>query len=219
MEWLQEAIDGEILDVIEREGVRITGRGEIQNTYVRRAYLSGLDHADREVAKMGVKKLANEAIRAVFTTPIHIDTLTLLYTRNFNELKGITEVMSQQISRVLIDGLSDGKGPREIARVIADRVDKIGVTRATRLSRTEIIRAHAESSLNRYQQYGIEGVSAQVEWLTASDPCEKCEALAKKNGGVYTIEEARGLIPLHPNCRCGWAPYIPELQRNFLISS
>jgi hypothetical protein len=31
--------------------------------------------------------------------------------------------------------------------------------------------------------------------------------------------EARGLIPVHPNCRCGWAPYIPELQRNMMINT
>lgn len=208
MAWLQEAIDEEILDVIEREGVRITRRGEFQNTYVRRAYLSGLDHADLQVAKLGIEKLADEAIRVVFTTPIHIDALTLLYTRNFNELKGITEAMSQQISRVLIDGLSAGKGPREIAKLIADRVGKIGITRATRLARTEIIRAHAEASLNRYGQYGIENVTTMVEWLTASDPCPDREAAAKHNGGVYTLAEARGLIPLHPNCRCAWAPYL-----------
>jgi SPP1 gp7 family putative phage head morphogenesis protein len=219
MQWLQEAIDGEILEVIERQGVRITQRGEFQNTYVRSAYLSGLGHADQEVARLGIEKLADEAIRAVFTTPIHIDALTLLYTRNFNELKGITEAMSQQISRVLVDGLSQGKGPREIARLLADRVDKIGITRATRLARTEIIRAHAEASLNRYQQYGIEEVGTLVEWLTASNPCEKCEAAAKHNNGVYTLEDARGLIPFHPNCRCAWAPYIPELQRNVLVNS
>lgn len=219
MAWLQATIEDEILEVLERDVHRITERGQFQNTYVRRAYLSGLGHADREVAQLGLEKLADAALRAVFTTPIHIDALTLLYTRNFHELQGITDAMSQQISRVLIDGLSAGKGPREIARLLRDRVDKIGLTRATRLARTEIIRAHAESSLNRYQQYGIEGVSAQVEFLTASNPCELCAELSQKNEGGYTIAAARGLIPVHPNCRCGWAPYIPGLQRNALITT
>lgn len=36
--WLRIAVDSEILEVIEREGVRSIQRGEFQNTYVRRAY-------------------------------------------------------------------------------------------------------------------------------------------------------------------------------------
>jgi len=44
-----------------------------------------------------------------------------------------------------------------------------------------------------------------AEWQTAGDErvCPLCEPL---DGTVMTIEEARGLIPRHPNCRCMWVP-------------
>jgi hypothetical protein len=45
-----------------------------------------------------------------------------------------------------------------------------------------------------------------VEVLTAGDDdvCPICEAIAENN--PYTIAEARGLIPAHPNCRCAFVP-------------
>jgi hypothetical protein len=42
-----------------------------------------------------------------------------------------------------------------------------------------------------------------VEWLTASDPCPECSAMA---GVVLKLDEAEGLLPAHPNCRCCYLP-------------
>jgi hypothetical protein len=37
--------------------------------------------------------------------------------------------------------------------------------------------------------------------------CEKCQDL---EGKVFTTEEARGVIPVHPNCRCCWVSVIEK---------
>jgi SPP1 gp7 family putative phage head morphogenesis protein len=145
------------------------------------------------------------SMAAVFNYPMHADALALLFARNFTDLKGITDEMSAQIARVLTKGLSSGVGPREVAKMIAGRVDKIGIVRGELLARTEIIRAHAEATLNRYQDFGIEGVTGEVKIEVAGDACERCKAIV---GKVMTIDEARGLIPIHPRCRCGFKPVI-----------
>jgi len=46
----------------------------------------------------------------------------------------------------------------------------------------------------------------QVEVLTAGDDrvCDECEEIAAD--GPYSIDEARSLIPAHPNCRCSFIP-------------
>lgn len=51
---------------------------------------------------------------------------------------------------------------------------------------------------------------ALVEVLTAGDDlvCQICEDIAAE--GPYTIQEARGLIPAHPNCRCAFVPFGDE---------
>ena len=193
MKWLNDAEDEGILEVTKREGRQVVAHSEWQSIYVRRSYEKGIAFAERKLTEAGIS-VAVEDIRDVFNRPIHADALGMLYTRNFSELQGITEAMDQQISRVLTDGLSQGKNPRVIARDIANRVDKIGITRARTLARTEVNRAQNEATLNRYSDYGVK----KVEWVATS--ARACPICAANDGSIYTREEAHGLLPAHPNC-------------------
>ena len=75
------------------------------------------------------------------------------------------------------------------------------------IARTAIIMAFAEGQLTEFENWGVTGVTAEVEFATAGDDkvCNKC---ASMEGQVYTIAEARGVIPIHRNCRCMWLPVI-----------
>ena len=90
-------------------------------------------------------------------------------------------------------------------------VDAIGVTRARTLARSEMTAAYAEAQLNTYEELGIEGVEVEAEFATAGDDvvCPECEEL---EGKIYSIEESRGVIPVHPNCRCAWIPVVAEAR-------
>lgn len=218
MTWLRRQLERGVLNVISRNG----------NVYIKSAYNAGLQHAERELQKIGIE-VPEASVEATFNLPIHQDAVALLYQRNYEALRGITEEVARQISRTLSDGFTQGQNPRKIARNLTDRVDKIGKTRATTLARTEVINAHATSSLNRYERMGTDEVTIQAEWLTAGDDrvCPICEALASK--GSITIEEARtgtfryeadedepsslsGMYPVkppaHPNCRCSLLPSV-----------
>ena len=210
MDWLREAADEEILEVTQREGQRITLRNEWQNAYVRAAYTRGVDMADAALRRGGVL-VPDYQIWAVFQQPVHANALALLFTRNFDELRGITEAMGQAIARELSLGMAKGLGPAQIGRLLSKQVDGIGVRRGILLARTEIIRAHAESTLNRFEEMGLEHVTGEVEFRTAGDQrvCPICKELA---GRTYTIAEARGVIPVHPQCRCAWLPVILATQ-------
>ena len=72
-----------------------------------------------------------------------------------------------------------------------------------RLLRTEIVRAQAEGQLDIYEKANVEGLKIMVEWrIGAGNVCPRCQANA---GHIFTLEEARGLIPLHMNCQCSWS--------------
>jgi len=144
-------------------------------------------------------------IESAFAQPEMTSKIELLYTRSYDELVGITADMAKQMSRILADGMANGLSPRVIARNMTSTITGITRVQAMRIARTEIIHAHAEGSLDALQQLGVEGVIADVEWSTTGDEkvCEQCDEL---EGTVFTIEEARGLIPRHPNCRCAWLP-------------
>ena len=78
-------------------------------------------------------------------------------------------------------------------------------TRARAIARTEVMFAHAEGQLDCFQRLGVEELGIMAEFSTAGDDlvCTKC---LPYEGKEYTVDEARGLIPIHPNCRCTWIP-------------
>jgi len=78
------------------------------------------------------------------------------------------------------------------------------------IARTEANRAYNEGNLDALRQAQVE----KVQWLLASDACPVCVELAESSGGklgrVMTIDEASGVIPAHPNCRCTWIAPLEE---------
>lgn len=187
--------------------------------YVESAYKKGAIRSYLEAHKKELGRTADfyagtreQFLRSAFETPERMSKLKLLGTRAFEELKGISAEMSRQMSRVLADGMAHGKGPYEIARTMSNTITGIERKRAKVLARTEIIHAHAEGQLDGYEEMGVEEVSVDVEWSTAGDDlvCELCDEM---EGEVFTIDEARGLIPKHPNCRCAWKPHLQKLKR------
>jgi SPP1 gp7 family putative phage head morphogenesis protein len=214
MEWLKEAQSDLILGVQLGTPVRSAAEQAWQNVYIDAAYQKGIREAGDKLRKAGAT-VEESWVSAGFNRPIHADRVGVIYTRAFADLAGIAEAMDTQISRVLAQGLAEGLGPMVMARRMAERVDAIGVTRARVIARTETIHAHAEASLNSYREAGIEGVSAEVEFLTAQDEqvCPECEAL---EGRIFSLAEAEGIIPVHPNCRCAWAPHVPNAEELLL---
>lgn len=208
MGWLDETADAGVLEILRGPQRDIVSRSEWQDVYVRRSYRKGLRDAGTKLGRTDITLDEPQAARLsqVMNRPIHAEKLSSLFSRNFRELQGITEAMGQTISRELSEGLAQGLNPLDIANRLNGRVDAIGIQRARTMARTEVIRSHAEATLNRFQEAGVREVRARVEFATAGDArvCAICEALELE--GRFPLEKARGLIPVHPNCRCTWFP-------------
>jgi len=224
MRWLDQQVDRGLLQVSEFQQVGIGIEGAWTNKYIADSYKRGVIRARYELQRSvsGIPNIEQTGgIDAVMGNPFHVDRLELLYSRTFNGLKGITTAMDTQISRILAQGIADGDHPTLLERKLRATIDgtgmgKLGITdslgrfipakrRAEMLARTEIIHAHAEATLQEFSNWKLEGVEIVAEWVSANDSrmCERCGAL---NGEVFSIEQARGMIPLHPNCRCTWVP-------------
>jgi len=207
-----------------------SARSTWMKLYIDSAYQQGIRRARQELRKKGIEidegQLGGEPIVSAFNGPVHADRVGLIYTRAYSSLQGITAEMESVVSDVLAMGLADGRGPREIARLLnkaitgdgtgADLsiIDSLGRKiparrRAEVLARTEVIRAHHSANIGEYKAAGILGINVQVEWLTAGDDrvCPKCSPM---NGKLFLIDDAEYIIPAHPQCRCVALPYIPE---------
>ncbi len=73
------------------------------------------------------------------------------------------------------------------------------------IARTEANTAYNEGNLDALKQSGI----THVRWLLADDACHECISESEatdgsKLGKIVPLEEASGVLPLHPNCRCTW---------------
>lgn len=206
----------------------LTGQSQedLWNKYIQAGYAKGAGRSFDDVRKaqkataigdQGKLDFYNgtreQFLRSSFAQPVSIEKVQLLAGRAFDELENVTDDMSNRMSRTLTDGLTQGKSPHDIADDLVDAVD-ISTTRARRIANTEIIRAHAEGQLTSLEQMGVEEVGVAVEWSTSGldtvdkrgnpiSPCARCKAM---QGVVLKISEARGMIPLHPECKCCFLP-------------
>jgi len=214
MDWLESESSKDILGVQLGTPIRSAASRSWQNIYIKAAYGKSMQKAAQRLKKQGVK-VEDSWLEQAFNRPIHADRVGIIYTRTYRDLKGITSTMDTQISRTLARGLVEGVGARKLAREIVERVDKIGITRARVLARTEVISSAAEATLNSYKEAGVLGVETQAEFATAEDEqvCPQCEKL---QGKIYPISEASGIIPVHPNCRCAWLPVVTDPEGKVL---
>lgn len=193
-DWLMEAQREDVLAVIER--------GE--NRYVRQAYETGVRSANADIRQAGFGDPSGEVVATV-RQPVHERTLQLLYTRNFNELEGLTDEIGREVARELTQALGEGTGPREAGRRIRDILGTVedgtphgAQARATMIARTETLRARHMAAAEQFERFGVE----RVEPLLSPTACEVCVGIAAD--APYPVSEMRSLLPAHPNCRCSW---------------
>jgi SPP1 gp7 family putative phage head morphogenesis protein len=222
VEWLEDQEKRGILENVQSQLLRGL-EGAWTDRYIFEGYKRGVIRARQELKRAGYKvpSLAETGgIGVAMQQPFHAERVSLLSNRAFSDLKGVTDAMSGQISRVLSQGMAEGKNPREIARLLARTItgpsgdlaltDTLGrfipaQRRVSMIARTEIIRAHTDATLQEFKSWRVEEVLVKAEFTTAGDDrvCPECEAL---EGKEYTLEEAEGIIPVHPSCRCVFLP-------------
>ncbi len=212
-EWLRSQIQANLTGRTDRE---------LWQAYIEAGFRKGAGRAFSDVNQArdnSEKELdfyagtKDQFLRSSFRRPETVEKVQLLAGRTFDELENVTADMSNKISRALTDGLVEGKNPRDIADDMVDAVD-IGYKRAEVISRTELTRAHSEGQLTAFEQMGVTELGVAVEWTTSKlDRVDKrgnivspCEACAPMDGAVFKLDEARGMIPAHPNCLCCWTP-------------
>ncbi len=218
LDWLQNKVEAGLLNP----------RIAWYENHVRAAYQWGIRRGRKELVTAGytVPRIdPKDGISIIMAQPEHEDKLELLTNRVYQELKGIAAYIYQQASRVLMEGITAGLKPKELAeKLIAEIENKKNVItiheeiqvnartaklRGDVLARTEVIRAHHIAMIQEYRNWGVAGVSVDVEWTTAGDD-RVCDACASLSGKIFTLDEIENMIPYHPLCRCVALPLIAK---------
>ena len=119
----------------------------------------------------------------------------------------ISEESASQLSTLMSNAFAAGRSTPQIAQEIkglfAGWGETIDTARSMRIARTEIIQAAAQGTLEGYKSMGVEF----VEFSAAPDACEAClDAEAEFNH--LSIDDAEGVITIHPSCRCAWSAVV-----------
>jgi len=120
---------------------------------------------------------------------------------NKNEFKGESDEAARRIKRIVGDGIVNEKTQRQIIKDIQAEVE-MSKTRATRIVRTETMRAVNTGVKDRYVRGGVE----YVKWLACGDD-RTCDRCADLDGKIFPIDEVPE-APLHPGCRCTYTPVV-----------
>ncbi len=196
-----------------REGFR-KGAGRAYDDTSRGVRAAGASVATTpDAATLAVGRYAgarDQFLRTTLAAPVSVERVQVLVSRTFTDIEGVTSRMATTLTRVLADGLTQGKHPRDVAKEMADKVD-MSNRQAEMVARTELSRAHSEGQLDAFEAMGVDELGVMVEWLNGSAPCPRCEAL---HGIVVKLSEARGMIPVHPRCVCCWTvANVGEVQK------
>jgi hypothetical protein len=196
--WLRSQLREIILGVSE---------DNLWDKYITEGFRKGAGRSFDDVQKAKVPETPLVEVSKVqfldsaFNNPLSRDKIHLLVSRTFTEMEGITETTALQMTRVLTDGLVQGKSPKDIANSLV-AVSNLSQARAETIARTETIRAFAEGQLDALENLGVEEVGVAVEWSVTKTPdgqiaktvCRMCRPL---QGVVLKLAEARGMLPRH----------------------
>lgn len=148
---------------------------------------------------------------------------------NASTLAGhVAESIKASLRQTLIEGIAGNESVQQLQARVENQLDSFATanirpvidaqgnvirsghtrsvsrsTAAELIARTEANRAYNEGNLDALNQAGIE----KVVFLLSSDACPECRAVSEsipgeKLGKTLGMDEARSLLPVHPNCRC-----------------
>jgi len=220
IEWLNKLINEELLYLAV--GTDIGNVNEFWgNVYIMEAYKKGTNDIRFDLRQQGVYDFKD--IDAVMHTPVHLERVAQMFLRNYENLKGITADMSKQLATALSEGFINGLSPKDIAKNLVELIekgkmadisikDKLGRTistknRASLLARTECIAAHVNGAVEECLRMGYEKGQIFAEYIAGYDD-RVCDECARLHMEVFTLEEIRNMIPMHPQCRCTFVPIV-----------
>jgi hypothetical protein len=118
-------------------------------------------------------------------------------------LPGMVGTTSDDFARVLarIERRPGTATVEQLRAALLEHVEDAYPSRAAMIAGTELGYAHAKGVVLVAQRSGL----AERVHLSDGDSDEACRA---RNGTILTLEEARGVGLIHPNCRLRFIPVV-----------
>jgi hypothetical protein len=166
----------------------------------------------KELINLSSPEFARGVESAYIRTLTQNSNIEQLIKFNSRSLNTINQTVVDRVSTSVYEGIRSDYNQLQMFHIMRSAIQKVAVNRARTTVRTEIVRAQACGLLDSFAQMGVDTVMIDVEKppkLTTNskgqsvNECPLCKPLENR---VFTLQEAYGLIPVHPNCRCSVRP-------------
>lgn len=202
------------------------------DAYVDAAYKRGILNAYREArpdpsaGESDVYAFRRDlALSNMTQSQAGLKRLRLLRDHAADEVEDVSRWIATRMGRTMTAAISAKKDDEETLAELLEDVRKGMTMSALPLARSEIIYVHAEAQLDLFEALGHTSLRLISEALLPHEqPVEKktivankiqeratlitlpgaCEQCVEKSYRTYSIRYARGLLPIHKNCRCSW---------------
>jgi len=229
----EQALPSSLARWVEPDGSRLERSEEMLRQMVEMSIASPANWmgevigaaVDRGVAQASVE------MRALLGSLDVSEVSRLLTTITGQEVRGISSETQRRLLRNVAKSLENNQSPFGLMKEVRKTLEKVTRQRLIVLVNTTMVKAVNAGKLAAYRANGVKRVGIEPEWLpkmisrdsrhhwsdeamvnvlTAGDDdvCEECQDIAES--GPYEIDEAGGLIPAHPNCRCAFVPVDDE---------
>ncbi len=193
--------------------------GDWYQKYIEDAYIKGVRRGIRYTKGKELFWLDSssaQGLEIAFIRQVsNMYTLDTLRQKTLSDLTTIVQAVRGRILSDLSILLVRGATEKDIYKSLQQTMHNIGVLRSRTVARSEVVRAQSYGLLDAFQGFGITEVKVaaettksftsneNVEYISSSDTkvCPLCKPF---DGKVMSIQEAYGLIPIHPNCRCSF---------------
>jgi hypothetical protein len=197
------ATTGEMIDQIMLEG----GFRSLwfMSGYIEPAYRRGTSVSMTNISAQSLDySRSRPNLESLLSSAPYQRRLGLLRAREFEEMKGLSDVIKKDLAQILTDGMGRGLNPRDIADTMVKQID-VEQSRAHRIARTEIPQAFKEARREESRQAMNDfGFKIVMMHLSAMSPTTR-KTHAQRNATLHTIEEQQDWYAQDGNainCKC-----------------
>lgn len=159
--------------------------------YLRTAYQQGTSEAVSRISSLtdDADIQSSISLTRILKSQPYKRRIQLVFARAFEDMKGFAGKASEDLGRLLADGVAEGSSPRTIAARMRKKFDQIEGYRALRIARTEINKAFTDARIEQTEDARDRlGLEVKVMHVSALTPTTRATHAAR-HGKLYTPED------------------------------
>jgi len=205
----QRILKPELLKILAEGGKAVVERKIIKQEAEPRFDILGIPAvkwAEKHTAKLVTEVIeeTKQAIRQEVKAGIDYGKSIQKIAKELRPIVGLTSRQAGAVAKYRILLEEQALPQQKIASLVERYANRLHKFRTQMIARTETASALSEGTLQGFEQIGIK----RVRGVADEEACEYC--LENIDGKVYTIDEASGLIPAHPQCLPGNSLVLPN---------